>query len=219
MCAHMKTLKKIVLKVPLDSISKKFFDLLEKYELLQVHRQDNDQIFATQKVKFKDPNMHPKQLEGESYGISFVEVINEDKDNNEFIFFSKHNWVEQTKKFLDRLDLIIDPPIILDQERLLVSIITESRNVDDFVNSLNHFYKKELEVLSISHLKPNYENLYLKLTRRQKEIAYYACQNGYFEIPRRINSKKISDHFQISRSALYDHLRKIERTIYQSIFK
>jgi hypothetical protein len=111
----MKTLKKIVLKVPLDSMSKKFFNLLEKYELLQVHRQDNDQIFATQKVKFKDPNMHPKQLKGESYGISFVEVTNEDKENNEFIFFSKHNWVEQTKTFLDRLDLIIDPPIILDK--------------------------------------------------------------------------------------------------------
>jgi predicted DNA binding protein len=215
----MKTLKKIVLKVPLDSMSKKFFDLLEKYELLQVHRQDDNQIFATQKVKFKDSNMNPELLEGKQYGISFVEVINEDKENNEFIFFSKHNWVEQTKAFLDRLDLIIDPPIILDQERLLVSIITESRNVDEFVNSLNHFYKKELEVLSISHMQPNYENLFLKLTDRQRAVAFYAVQHGYFEIPRRINSKKIADHFKITRSALYDHLRKIERTIYQSIFK
>ena len=214
----MKTLKKIVLKVPLDSMSRKFFDILEKYELLQVHRQDDNQIFATQKVKFKDPNMNPKLLEGKQYGISFVEVINEDKDSNEFIFFSKHNWVEKTKSFLDRLDLIIDPPIILDQERLLVSIITESRNVDDFVNSLNRFYKKELEILSISHMQPNYENLFLKLTNRQQEIAFYAVQHGYFEIPRRINSQKIATHFRITRSALYDHLRKIERVLYHSIF-
>ena len=214
----MKTLKKIVLKVPLDSMSKKFFDLLEKYELLQVHRQDDNQIFATQKVKFKDSNMNPELLEGKQYGISFVEVINEDKENNEFIFFSKHNWVEQTKAFLDRLDLIIDPPIILDQERLLVSIITESRNVDEFVKSLNRFYKKELEILSISHMQPNYENLFLKLTNRQQEIAFYAVQHGYFEIPRRINSQKIATHFRITRSALYDHLRKIERVLYHSIF-
>ncbi|MFX1479422.1 MAG: helix-turn-helix domain-containing protein [Promethearchaeota archaeon] len=214
----MKNLKKIVLKVPLDSKSRKFFDLLEKYELLQVHRQDNDQIFATQKVKFKDPNMHPKQLEGESYGISFIEVIKEDKMNNEFIFFSKHKWVEETKRFLDRLDLIIDPPIVLDRERLLVSIIAESKNIDEFVNSLNHFYKEELDILSISHMQPNYENLFLKLTERQKEIAYYAVQHGYFKIPRRINSKKIATHFKISRSALYEHLRKIERTIFHSLF-
>ena len=214
----MKNLKKIVLKVPLDVRSKDFFGLLEKYELLQIHRQDDDQIFATQKVKFKDPKMYPKMLEGDHYGMSYIEVINEDKENNEFIFFSKHKWVEETKRFLDRLDLSIDPPIILDQDRLLVSIITESKNVDEFVTSLNHFYAGKLEILSISHIPLNYENLFLKLTDRQKEIVYYAIQHGYFEIPRRINSKKIAEHFSISRSALYDHLRKIEKTIYHSIF-
>jgi predicted DNA binding protein len=214
----MKKLKKIVLKIPLDPKSEEFFGLLEKYELLQIHRQDEDQIFATQKVKFKDSKMHPKMLEGEHYGMSYIEVIEYEKGNNEFIFFSKHKWVEQTKRFLDRLDLIIDPPIILDQERLLVSIITESKNLDDFVNTLNHFYNEELEILSISDVQPNYENLFLKLTDRQKEIVYYAIQHGYFEIPRRINSMKIANHFKISRSALYEHLRKIERIIYHTIF-
>ena len=214
----MKKLKKIVLKIPLDPMSKEFFGLLEKYELLQIHRQDDDQIFATQKVKFKDPKMHPKMLEGEHYGMSYIEVIKEERANNEFIFFSKHNWVKKTKEFLDKLDLIIDPPIILDQDRLLVSIITESKNVDEFINSLNRFYNGGLEILSISHLPLNHENLFLKLTDRQKEIVYYAIQHGYFEIPRRISSKKIADHFKISRSALYEHLRKIERTMYHSVF-
>ncbi|MFX1303114.1 MAG: helix-turn-helix domain-containing protein [Promethearchaeota archaeon] len=214
----MKQLKKIVLKVPLDSQSRKFFDLLEKYELLQIHRQDEDQIFATQKVKFKDPKMHPKILEGEYYGMSYIEVIKEDRRNNEFIFFSKHKWVKETKEFLDRLDLIIDPPIILDKDRLLVSIIANSKNIDKFVVSLDTFYNTKLEILSISDIQPNYENLFLKLTDRQKEILYYAIQHGYFEIPRRINSKKIANHFKISRSALYEHLRKIERIIYHTIF-
>ncbi|NHJ22758.1 MAG: hypothetical protein EAX91_17575 [Candidatus Lokiarchaeota archaeon] len=215
----MEKLKKIVLKVPLEPKSEVFFGLLDKYELLQIHRQDDDQIFATQKVKFKDPKMHPSMLEGEQYGMSYIEVLEEEKGNNEFIFFSKHKWVEETKQFLDRLDLIIDPPIILDHNRLLVSIITESKNVDQFVNALNHYYDEKIEILSISHVPLNYENLFLKLTDRQKEIVYYAVQRGYFEIPRRINSKKIAEHFKITRSALYDHLRKIERIIYQSIFK
>lgn len=214
----MKNFKKIVLKVPLDSKSRKFFDLLEKYELLQIHRQDEDQIFATQKVKFKDFKMHPKMLEGDHYGMSYIEVINEDKGSNEFIFFSKHKWVKQTKDFLDRLDLIIDPPIILDNDRLLVSIIAESKNIDRFVESLDNFYNAKLEILSISDIQPNYENLFLKLTDRQKEIVYYAIQHGYFEIPRKINSNKIANHFKISRSALYEHLRKIERIIYHTIF-
>jgi predicted DNA binding protein len=214
----MKQLKKIVLKIPLDPKSKELFDLLEKYELLQIHRQNEDQIFATQKVKFKDPKMHPKMLEGEQHGMSYIEVIKEDRGNNEFIFFSKHNWVKETKEFLDKLDLIIDPPIILDQDRLLVSIITDSKNINEFLNSLNNYYGGKLEILSISNMQLNYENLFLRLTDRQKEIVYYAIQHGYFEIPRRINSKKIANHFKISRSALYEHLRKIERIIYHTIF-
>lgn len=214
----MKQLKKIVLKVPLDPMAKEFFDLLEKYELQQIHRQDENQVFATQKVKFKDPKMHPKMLESEQYGMSYIEVLKEDRRNNEFIFFSKHKWIKQTKEFLDKLDLIIDPPIILDQDRLLVSIITDSKNIDKFVESLDRYYDEKLEILSISNIQLNYENLFLKLTDRQKEIVYYAIQNGYFEIPRRINSKKIANHFKISRSALYEHLRKIERIIYNTIF-
>ena len=214
----MKNLKKIVLKVPLDPKSKIFFDLLEKYELLQIHRQDENQILATQKVKFKDPKMHPKMLEGKHYGMPYIEVIKEDRGNNEFIFFSKHNWVKKTKEFLDKLDLIIDPPIILDQDRLLVSIITDNKNINEFVDSLDNYYDGKLEILSISNIHLNYENLFSKLTDRQKEIVYYAIQHGYFEIPRRINSKKIANHFKISRSALYEHLRKIERIIYHTIF-
>jgi len=215
----MKKLKKIVLKVPLDSISKRFFDLFEKYELIKIHRQDDNQIFVTQKVKFKDANKHPKMFENDKYGLSYIEILEENREKNEFIFFSKLNWPKQTKEFLSRLDLIIDPPIILDNDRLLVNVITDSKNIDEMIESLDLFYDKKLEILSISHIQLNDENLFLKLTDRQKEIIYYTVQHGYFEIPRRINTKKIANHFNISRSALYDHLRKIERTIYHSIFK
>jgi predicted DNA binding protein len=163
--------------------------------------------------------MHPKLLEGHHYGMSYTEVIEEDKGKNEFLFFSKHNWVKETKTLLDKHELIIEPPIILDNNRLLTSIITESKNVDQFVNILTKVYRGGLEILSISHIPLNYENLFLKLTDRQKEIAYYAVQHGYFEIPRKIKSKKIAVYFKITQSALYEHLKKIERIIYHSIFQ
>ncbi|MBN1801829.1 MAG: helix-turn-helix domain-containing protein [Candidatus Lokiarchaeota archaeon] len=217
----MKKLKKIVLKVPVKisfDLRYEFFNIFEKYELFQIHRFDDDQIYVSQKVKFKDEKMHPKMLEGDRYGMSFIEVIEENKAKNEFIFFSKNNLFNDTKKFLDKLDLIIDPPIVLDRDYLLVSIISESKNIDAFCESLENFYSGDLEILSITRLHPNHANLFLELTDRQKEIVYYAIQHGYFEIPRKIDSEKIANHFEISQSALYHHLRKVERTIYYSIF-
>ncbi len=214
----MKKLKKIVLKVPSDP-NIKFFSLLEKFELLQVHRCDDGHISVTQKVKFKDNKMHPKMLEGKKgYGMSYVEVIEEDTRKNEYIFFSKHKWFEEAKDFFKKLDVIIDPPIILDQDRFLVSIIIESKYIDEFIETLEEFYQGNLEILSISQLHLNNKNIFLSLTDRQKEIVYYAVQHGYFELPRKIDSKTIAKKFKISQSAINEHLRKIDRTIYHSFF-
>ena len=200
-------------------MSKEFFGLFEKYELLQIHRHDDDQVSVTQKVKFKESSMHPKTLEKEQYGMSYIEVIEENRGKNEYIFFSKLKWPKKTKEFLDRLDLIIDPPIILEEDRILVSVLSDRKNIDELVDALNIFYGGRMEIQSISQIHPNYDNLFLKLTDRQKEIVYYAIQHGYFEIPRRISSMKIANHFNITRSALYNHLRKVERTIFNSIFQ
>ena len=216
----MKKLKRVVLRIPLFPKYYEFYDLFEKNELIQIHRQDDDHISVTQKVKFKDNKMHPKMLEGEHFRMSYIEVIEENREKGEYIFFSTHNLIKETKDLLDKIKgLIIDPPLILDKNRLLVNVIIDNKNTDDFFESMASLFNEEIEILSISHMHPNYENLFLKLTDRQKEIIYYTVQNGYYEIPRGINSKIIANHFKISRSALYEHLRKIERTIYHSIFK
>ena len=53
----------------------------------------------------------------------------------------------------------------------------------------------------------------------QKEIIFYAVRHGYYDIPRKISSRELANKFNISESALYEHLRKIEKTIFNSIFK
>ncbi len=216
----MKKLKKIVLRIPIYPKYVEFFGLFEKYELIQIHRQDNDQIFVTQNVKFKDSKMHPKMLEGEHYGVFYVEMIEENKDNGEYIFFSKNQFIQETKDlFENQENLIIDSPYILDGNRILVSIITDKKNIDQFFESVDYLFSEDVEILSISNMHIDYKHLFLKLTERQKEIIFYAVLNGYFEIPRKIEASEIADHFNISQSALYEHLRRIDIKIYHSIFK
>ncbi|MBN1801832.1 MAG: helix-turn-helix domain-containing protein [Candidatus Lokiarchaeota archaeon] len=45
---------------------------------------------------------------------------------------------------------------------------------------------------------------------RKKEIIYYAAQHGYFELPHKIDSEAIAENFKISKSAINEHLRKID---------
>ena len=216
----MKKLKKIVLRIPIFPKYEEFFDLFEKYESLKIFRQDEDQFYTSQKVKFKDSKMHPKMLEGKHHGISYVEVLEEDKVKGEYIFFSIIKIIEETKELFNKLEcVIIDHPMILDQNRILTTSIIDSKDSDEFFNSINSLFDEEIEILSITHIHPNHEDLFLKLTTRQKDIIYYAVQHGYFEIPRGIKSETIANHFQITQSGFYDHLRKIDQIIYHSIFK
>ncbi len=217
----MEKFKKISLKIPINTLidpRHEFFTQFEKFELIQLHRQADDQIYATLKVKFKNDKLNPNMLKGEQYHISFLEIIKENDLKKEYIIFYKHDLPDDVKKFFKRLDLIIEPPVFLVQDYLFVNIILESKNVDNYYNTLESFFEDGFSILNISNLHTNYKESFLELTDRQKEIIYYAIQQGFFEIPRKINSEEIADHFKISQSTFYEHLRKIDRTIYHSIF-
>ena len=215
-----KKLKKLVVRIPVFPQYVEYFKLVEKYEIFQIHRLDDDNIFVTQKAKFKDPKMHPKDTVSEDLGIDFVEVLAEDKKKNEFIFFSKHHWNEWMKHFFDKLEIVLDPPIILENDKLIISFLTDNEEIDKLLDSQSEVYGDgDYEILSITPVHPNLENLFLKLTDRQREIAFYAVQNGYYDIPRKLTSEKLAEHFNISQSAVCEHLRKIEKKIFDSIFK
>ena len=213
----MKTLKKIVLKIPFDPRYKELLDQLTKYEILQIHRLDGHYVYVTQKFRFKDSKIHPKDFEGK-LGIEFIETLVEDKKRNEYICFVKHHWFEGLNSFFENNEIILEPPIIMKDENLIITFITDSKHIDSILNYHDGIFGEDYKIMSISSVLPNRDNLNLILTERQKEIVYYAVENGYYEIPRKINSKEIAKHFNISKSAFCEHIRKVEKVIFNSIF-
>ena len=214
----MKKLKKVVVKTPLDPRYMGFFNLLDNYELLQIHRLDKDYIYATQKFIFKNHMINPKDLMGK-FGIEFLEILAEDFNKKEYYCFVKHRWLEELHNFFTNDDIIIEPPIKMEDNSLITTFISQSKSIDIILNNEKTLYGNSFKILSISTVLPNTENLNLLLTERQKEIINYTVKMGYYEIPREVDSSKLADYFGISKSAFCEHLRKIERTIFQSIFR
>lgn len=214
----MKRLKKIVLKIPIDPRYQEIFDLLEKYETLQIHRYDENIIYVTQKMQFKSANSHPKDLVGK-FGIEFNEVLFENKQKKEYICFTKHHWHKDLQIFFKNTEILIESPIVLEEDSIIIKFISHGKNIDAIIEHQKKTFNDNFKILSITSVHPNKDNLQLLLTERQKGIAYYAVNNGYYEIPRKIDSEHMANHFGISKSALHEHLRKIEKTIFLSIFK
>ena len=51
------------------------------------------------------------------------------------------------------------------------------------------------------------------LTPKQLEIAILAVQSGYYENPRKISKKELSELSEIPRSTLQEHLAKAEASL------
>ncbi len=58
-----------------------------------------------------------------------------------------------------------------------------------------------------------------ELTRRQREIAETALQEGYYDDPRGINGADLADRFDVSSSTLHQHLRAAESKIIRGFFE
>ncbi|MFX0210826.1 MAG: helix-turn-helix domain-containing protein [Candidatus Hodarchaeota archaeon] len=58
-----------------------------------------------------------------------------------------------------------------------------------------------------------------RLTNRQKKIMIFATRNRYFKIPKQISTKRIAEHFQVTASAILNHIQKAERNIMEFFFR
>jgi hypothetical protein len=123
--------------------------------------------------------------------------------------------LELAKKF-DIKNVVFDLPASLSKERLEFSFIGDNETVKTLlpliktigpikINSI-HDFVSDFDVLSY-------------LTDRQKEIILLAKKNGYYEMPRKITTEKLSEKLGVSKSTIIEHLRKAENRIVSSLLE
>ncbi len=215
----MRKIKKIVLKIPRDQRYDDVLKKVERFELMQIHRLDEEFILTTHTFRFRNSTDHPKDLVGLN-GIEFIEVLSEDKAKKEYTCFAKTRWPEELKLFFKDPEMILCVPIIIEEDSILISFITDNEKIETIFDEQKKSFGDNVKVVSISTvLSPNNDNIFQLLTERQREIIFFAVEQGYYEIPRKVNTSDLAKKFNISQSALSEHLRKIERVIINSIFK
>ena len=110
------------------------------------------------------------------------------------------------------------PPIVFDPDAVLIGVIAKD---DELTSVLNHEIFKSMELISVANIDETIGksiNMIPRLTSRQKEIMIFATRKGYFKIPKQISTKRIAEHFQVSPSAILNHIQKAERSIMEHLF-
>jgi predicted DNA binding protein len=116
------------------------------------------------------------------------------------------------------------PPIQVDQNFTKVTIVTNESFDPDLMENIQSL-ADTVEIISMERVDGEMASLgkwhsvpWSYFTPRQREIASYAVQQGYFQIPKKIDTAQIGQHFQISAAAVSEHLRKIEQKLMHFVF-
>jgi len=97
-------------------------------------------------------------------------------------------------------------------------VVSVSGNEENLKKILELF-KQVAQVNKISLVKSTYkeQSILSCLTDKQREIFVAAKKNGYYDYPRKINSKELSKRVGLSKPTVVQHLRKAEDRIVSNI--
>jgi HTH DNA binding domain len=201
-----------------------FGQVLEHIELMRlekIFRFEVNALWAIETFKFKDIHFHPQDLlDVEGIGIKEIEVLAFDKEN--YICLVKTEKKNKFHEIFTDFNIILPPdrPLILTQDAMKISFISYEGQLRTVLDQLSQFIPKEhLKVSSIQDIKHEFTSYKTLLTARQLEIVEYAVAMGYFDLPRKVPAERLAAHLGISVSAFNEHIRKVERTILNLLFR
>jgi predicted DNA binding protein len=107
------------------------------------------------------------------------------------------------------LDLVYTAPSLISEDRIVVSLIGTQRNLTSFVGLVREHVGR---ITNMTFKRATYRrrDILSVLTEKQRAVMVAAHRHGYYDIPRRTSSARLSEKLGISRPTLLEHLRKAE---------
>ena len=212
-------MRKMIMELKIDRFFMKNFDFLlekvESIELLELIKIDFEKRI---KMAISAINMKEGHNIEEIEMPHYVEIFNVlEKKGNRYICLIKVKYFKNlsslAKKF--NIDIIWDTPSIITKEKMVVSVSGNEENLKKILE----LFKQVAQVNKISLVKSTYkeQSILSCLTDKQKEIFVAAKKNGYYDYPRKINSKELSKRVGLSKPTVVQHLRKAEDRIVSNI--
>ena len=124
---------------------------------------------------------------------------------------------EETKGQFQESDLglIHTIPTIISPEKFTISMMGERKNLSDFVEMMRN--AGTIRKMAFRRAAYQKADILAVLTDKQREVMVAAFQNGYYDYPKKISSKRLCRKVSISKPTLLQHMRKAEGRILKEI--
>jgi predicted DNA binding protein len=197
------------------------FEHIHHIEVLNILQYDPKNLFLLEKIIFRARffenwrNIFKKQKLIKSYHL-----LKELPSENSILCLMRIKKRTALWPKINQGEWAILPPIVIDKKSLHINIILPE-SIIPILFRIFQKNSKKYEILAISNIDEkiaNYSPFSPQFTSRQNEICRYAYRNGYFDSPKRIHSEDIAEKFNISTSAVTNHIRKASNLAFKYFF-
>ncbi|MHA1326751.1 MAG: helix-turn-helix domain-containing protein [Promethearchaeota archaeon] len=215
-------MKRVLLQMSRDFVNKSGYkfamNFIDNLEIVKILSFNNYYITTLECIRFKDYSHTPKDILGLS-GIQYIAPLKRNSKLNEYLCIVKTHSPRGFSKYFKNYEILVDTPILINKDDIIIPYISLRNNIDKVCEKIKKVMGNDYEILNISKFSMTEDDIYSLLTGRQLEIAIQATRKGYFDIPRRITAKELAKEFNISKSALTEHIRKVKKIIFHAIFQ
>ncbi|ASJ01069.1 helix-turn-helix domain-containing protein [Thermococcus gorgonarius] len=162
-------------------------------------------------VKFRE-GVKPEEVLGELLEIPYVKDAKLIPKNGHYLLYVRANLLhaplpENVSRFFEvqKRGMVIFEKGIFSTEGFYLYVVCEEGLLGDVISAVKEVYGAR--VVSVEDYTPG-ENPLLKLTGRQFEVLLLAYKSGYFDSPRRVTLRELSQMLGLSPSTVKEHLRK-----------
>ena len=155
-------------------------------------------------------------LEAEESALSYDVFEVDDDGVRAHVRFAANTVLSAMMQLMDDYDLIIDPPIEIDDDGgLHMSVAGDFKKIREAARMRPGELDIELEENTSGDV--DRVDVTTLLTDRQLEVLEVALAKGYYEIPRQATNEDIAGELDCSTSTVGEHLRKIESRIISQV--
>jgi predicted DNA binding protein len=125
---------------------------------------------------------------------------------------------EVLQQLSGNFNCFLEFPIIMEKDAITGNIVGSHNNINRFTDFING-WGAEFKIISIKKYYPRGYGVLSALTMQQLKCLEFAIDQGYFDFPKKIDSRTISKKLNISHSTFIEHIKKAEKTIFSNLLR
>lgn len=195
----------------------KIFDYTEKITTLSSLLFTSEQFIMISKVEWVD-EPHIESIRKSIIIDDIIEISSEEKTTMYIVIGHLPPIVsELISHVIKEFKCFFEFPIVNVKGKMTIPFVGTKENLIKLLSHLEDL-NVEFEVLSLTNYYVKGKDILSSLTPSQYKCLEMALEQGFFEIPKKVDARKLAAQKGISHSAFLTHVRKAEKKIFEELF-